>query len=294
VSARDAALRVAVLSCLLDAVKAEHSRARKAAEEVFGPIRKDGTSQQRVLLPDGADIGLISIKAGAQSVQLDEAGKLLEWCKTNAPQHVEQYVTEGAFEMADVIALIAERFPNLVRERVRASGRAVLDKQMTETGGYLVNEDGEKTKLATISNDDPTGAFSYRPAKGAQDRIMAGWAAGDLREIALGSLALPVPEAAPAPQEQQQEEAGGEAGAGDAPDLGMDEHGFLSPVWAAIHASVIQGGFSTPPIEAYRMIRDGGVGAERALAWLAEHGLDPDDPDEGKSTPWPLPEVAGE
>ena len=292
-SARDAALRVAVLSCLLDAVKAEHGRARKAAEEVFAPVRKDGTPQQRVLLPDGTDIGLISIKAGAQSVQLDEPGALLEWCKANAPQHVEQYVTEGAFEMADVIALIAANFPNLVHERVRASGRTVLDKQMAETGGYVLNEDGEKTKLATVSQDDPTGAFSYRPAKGAQDRIMAEWAAGGLREIALGPLALPVPPPGPDPQGQETQ-ADGDAGDGEVPDLGMDEHGFLSPVWAAIHASVIQGGFSTPPIEAYRMIHDGGVGAERALAWLAEHGLDPDDPREGKNTPWPMPEVPGE
>src|ERR1035441_5939959 len=124
-SARDAALRVAVLSCLLDAVKAEHGRARKAAEEVFGPIRKDGTPQQRVLLPDGTDIGLISIRAGSQSVQLDEPGVLLEWCKANAPHHVEQYVTDGAFEMADVIALIAANFPNLVQNAPRSEERRI-------------------------------------------------------------------------------------------------------------------------------------------------------------------------
>lgn len=67
----------------------------------------------------------------------------------------------------------------------------------------------------------------------------------------------------------------------------QDEHGFLGPEEAAKHAIVVQGGFSTPPIEAYRMIRDGGVMRERALAWLAEHGLDLVDPREGKDTPWP-------
>lgn len=69
-----------------------------------------------------------------------------------------------------------------------------------------------------------------------------------------------------------------------------DEHGFLDPVKAAAHAVVVQGGFSTPPIEAYRMIRDGGVMRERALAWLAKYDLDPADPREGKDTPWPLPD----
>lgn len=43
---------------------------------------------------------------------------------------------------------------------------------------------------------------------------------------------------------------------------------FKSPVLAAEHACLIQGGFSTPAIEAQRMIRDGGLGAISARAWL--------------------------
>jgi hypothetical protein len=189
---RAAALRVAVLSCLLDAVKAEHGHARKAAEEVFAPVRKDGQTQQKVLLPDGTEIGLISIKGGAPSVDWGEPGALLAWCRENAPHHVEQYVTEGAFEMKDVIDLIAVFFPNLVGERVRASSLAAMSKQVQETGGYVIDdESGEKHKLAAVTPADPTGAFAYRAAKGAQERIVAEWMAGNLREIALGPLTLP-------------------------------------------------------------------------------------------------------
>ena len=45
---------------------------------------------------------------------------------------------------------------------------------------------------------------------------------------------------------------------------------FLSPVHAAMHAVLVQGGYSDPHTEAERMIRDGGVLRERAEAWLAE------------------------
>jgi hypothetical protein len=51
-----------------------------------------------------------------------------------------------------------------------------------------------------------------------------------------------------------------------------DEQGFRDPEKAAQHAVMIQGGFSTPLREAGRMIEDGGVGRERARAWLAAHG----------------------
>jgi hypothetical protein len=51
-----------------------------------------------------------------------------------------------------------------------------------------------------------------------------------------------------------------------------DEHGFRDPDRAAEHAVVVQGGFTTPLREAGRMIRDGGIHAERARAWLAANG----------------------
>lgn len=289
---RVAALRVAVLSCLLDQVKAEHAQARKAAEEVFAPVRKDGQTQQKVLLPDGTEIGLISIRGGSPAVDWGEPGALLAWCRDNAPHHVEQYVVEGAFEMNDVIEVVAAFFPNLVKERIRASSLAAMAKQVQETGGYVIDdESGEKHKLAAVTTGDPTGVFAYRAAKGAQDRIVAEWMAGNLREIALGPLALPEPESAAEPEPDEPEM---DLTSHLRPPFG-DEHGFLNPEMAAAHAVVVQGGFTTPPIEAYRMLRDSdGVSRVRADRWIREHGLDYFDPDEGKNTPWPLPAPGGD
>lgn len=43
---------------------------------------------------------------------------------------------------------------------------------------------------------------------------------------------------------------------------------FLSPVHAATHAVIVQGGFTDPYVEAERMLRSGGTLAVRARAWL--------------------------
>jgi hypothetical protein len=51
-----------------------------------------------------------------------------------------------------------------------------------------------------------------------------------------------------------------------------DRQGFHDPDKAARHAVMIQGGYSTPLREAARMIKDGGVHAERARAWMEAHG----------------------
>lgn len=45
---------------------------------------------------------------------------------------------------------------------------------------------------------------------------------------------------------------------------------FRSPELAALHATTVQGGFSTPHIEAERMIADGGLGAQAAREWFYE------------------------
>lgn len=78
--------------------------------------------------------------------------------------------------------------------------------------------------------------------------------------------------------------AGEEATAGYFADemggLFADEAGFRDPEKAAMHAVIIQGGYTTPVREAYRMIKDGGVHRDRAVAWLAASGYDPQAPED--------------
>lgn len=58
---------------------------------------------------------------------------------------------------------------------------------------------------------------------------------------------------------------------------------FRSPELAAEHAVLVQGGFSTPAIEAERMLRDGGLGALVARRWLDAHNP----PDGGRAADVP-------
>ena len=232
------------------------------------------------------EVGLISIKAGAQSVTVDEA-KLEAWVRDRVPGGMETVIDPSALTDPEVIEMISACFPALSRAGVRPTVRGPRVKEMVAAGGKGANaETGEFASLGEVEQHKPTGAFSYRPAPGARDRIVSQWLAGRLTEIAFSPLMLPAGPQAPREPEQEQE-----------PDMlpGFgpfgDDLGLYDPVSAAQYAIVMSGGagFTTPPIEAYRMIRDGGVMRERALAWLAEAGLDPADPREGKDTLWPLP-----
>lgn len=296
-SLRDHALRVGVLKVIADETARTYKGAREDAQAAFAPARADGQSQQKVLLPDGTDIGLISIRDGGKTVDVTEAA-LAKWCDEHLPGAWEEYADESALTNADVLDVLKAVFPDLVKRRIRPATRAALLKEIEESGGYLVDqEEGVKEKVGDVVDCKPTGEFSFRPAKGARDLVVAAWQRGELRGVALEPLALPVsvPQADPwhAARESDPWTAPEPA---DIPNGGLgpfgDEHGFRDPEAAAAHAVLVQGGYSTPPREAYRMLRDGGTGAERARTWLLAHGLDPEDPS-GEDVPWPLSEGGG-
>ena len=188
---REHALKVAALEALVEAAKKEYARARADAQEAFKTVRADGQSQQRVLLPDGEDIGLISIRDGGWAVDMPN-GVLLAWCLEHFPEAVEEYVEPSALDSADVIDVIRDKFPELVRRRVRPSTADELVKQVIDTKGYLT-DDGEPFKVATVTPNAPTGAFAFAGggAQRRRDRIMTEWLAGRLAEIGFGPRALP-------------------------------------------------------------------------------------------------------
>jgi hypothetical protein len=289
-SLRDHALRIAVLDVIGDEVAATYKAARKGAEVAFAPARAGGQPQQNAVLPDGTEIGLVSIKAGVRQVDVSEAD-LEAWTAEHVPDGIEEYIDERAANSAEVLDVLRAVFPELVKKRIRTATRAALLKEIEKSGGWLTDKaTGDKVKVGDVTDLKPTGAFSYRPGEDARDEVIAAWQSGELRSLGLGALALPGAVADPDEPQADESPAAGK------PTFGppfCDEHGFRDPVLAAAHALMVQSGFTTPPIEAYRMVRDGGVARERALAWMAEVGLDPADPREGKDTPWPLPE-AGE
>jgi hypothetical protein len=294
---REHALRVAVLRTLSDEVADGLKAARADAEASFAEVRQDGQTQQKVLLPDGEEIGLVSIRAGSKQTDPKPA-EITAWVREHLPDDFEDYIIASFVNHPDIIKWVKARFPDAVGTRIRPATKDALLKEAGDNDGFVTDkESGEKAKIADVTTGKPTGAFSYRAAPGAKDKIVTEWRAGRLSGIDLGPMEIRsaepltgvvVPSEAAEPDPLAwMDEAG-------APGRLSDEHGFLNPEFAAVDAVLYQGGFSTPPIEAYRMIRDGGVSRDRALAWLAEHGLDPDDPREGKDTPWPLPAAGSE
>jgi hypothetical protein len=186
---REHALRVAVTKIIEDEAKRLHKGARADAEQAFAPARTDGQSQQKVLLPDGTEAGLISISAGGRQVDVTDAA-LEAWCDAHLPGAYEEYA--DMITDAEVLDVLRAVFPHLVKRRIRTATRAALMSEIEESGGYLVDQaEGTKEKVGEVTDLKPTGAFSFRPAKGAADAVIAAWQRGELQGIALGPLALP-------------------------------------------------------------------------------------------------------
>jgi hypothetical protein len=82
--ARQAAIRVAALKALLDKVKAAYDQARADAVAALSP-----GDRMHAALPDGADIGTVSVTPGRTTAKVNNPAALLEWVRVNAPDEVE-------------------------------------------------------------------------------------------------------------------------------------------------------------------------------------------------------------
>jgi hypothetical protein len=189
---REAALKVAALEALAEAAKKEYVQARAEAQDVFKSAALDGQPQQRVLLPSGESIGLITIKDGTPSVEITGDG-LLAWCALHQPSAIEEYINPAALSNADVIAAVRDKVPEVVHERIRPDTYDELMKEIIGSCGYLTDkETGEKYKVADVSWNQPNGSFAFtdRAAGHRRQRIVEEWRAGRLAEIGFGPRVL--------------------------------------------------------------------------------------------------------
>lgn len=246
------AMQAAVLKVLLDEISGRLDVVKRQAEHAF---TETGATQAVPELPDGTKIATVSLTGGGgQSAYVDSENDLMAWVLAEHPDQVE--------------LVIRDSYKKALLDHAKKAGQAIDPATGEKVPGIAVK---------------PSKAYvSIRFKTGAKEAVAAAWRDGQLPGVEI---------VAPAAIEAAEEEAPVPTAAEYAAmceALYRDEHGFLGPEAAAAHVYLVQGGFSTPPIEAYRMIRDGGVHAERALAWLSEVGLDAADPHEGKQTPWPL------
>ncbi len=182
---REAALKAAVLDTLAKRVSAALAEARRDAEPLFAAVRKEGHPQVEITLPSGEVVGKVSIKAGRETLVVDE-NALLAWVKANNPEELESTVSPAALTRPDVIAYVRKLHPDLVSHKVRPAYRAKLVGGLNADGELVSETTGEVTKVAKTVKAAPTGEFAmtFEKAKngrpGGRDQIANAWNSGDL------------------------------------------------------------------------------------------------------------------
>lgn len=202
VTARDHALRVAVLEALKDAVTKEYERARTEAEPVFAAkYTEEGNPLQFVLLPGGERISQITITTPGPVVKFRD-GAVEDWAREHVGDGAfEEYLLPAAVDTRQVLEAVKAMHPKLVKTRLRPGTRTRLEKQAAGNDGWLEDKDaGVKEQVADVSPGTVTGTFAFtgKDADPRRARIMAELLGGDpvLREIVGldAMLALPSPE----------------------------------------------------------------------------------------------------
>jgi len=178
-------LRIAALDALSKRVNKVLAEARQEAEPGFATLRASGVKQLEVALPSGEVVGTISIKAGQETVTIDE-DKLLAWVESNKPDEIDYAVSPSALTRPDVVAYVRKLYPDLVGKKIKPAYRAKLLDSLDDDG-QLVNETtGEVVQVRTVTRGKPTGAFAltFETAKkgkpNGRDQIANAWQSGDL------------------------------------------------------------------------------------------------------------------
>ncbi len=172
-------LRLAVLAIDIAKLQARYTAWQEEAAGDIASARDRGITQQRVILPGGADAGLFSFYSGGKSVEVDE-DELMLHAALNEPGEIEDYVLETALRDKRVLDLLAEHLPEFVGRRIRAAYRGQLQKELEEHDGYVHDQYGEKVKVATVTPLPASGKFRFNPDKQAAIRIAAAIEAGTI------------------------------------------------------------------------------------------------------------------
>lgn len=183
-------VRLAVLRAIRDEVTESTAAERDGAEAEFGEMRrKQGIKSLSVVLPGGAELGTIAIKAGETVVRWDGPA-LVRYVEATAETELVDIVDTSVLADPELVEWILEHRPGAVRTEVRDSYRSQLKKRLTDDGELVDEATGELHKVATVDHQAPTGAFSYRPHKSAREDVAEAWRRGELASLG-GMFALP-------------------------------------------------------------------------------------------------------
>jgi hypothetical protein len=169
-SLKDAAAREAMLKTLLDVIDGEYKAVRaEVQQELDALARETGTRQIVVALPDGTEIGKVSLTSGAAEAKVTDPDAFKAWV-------LEHHAAEIHREFLTRVRPAFEK--KLLAELTAAGGTEWADP---ETG---VIHDVPGVSIAPAR----ARTHSVRFAKTGRDAVMAAWRNGELAGVALPEL----------------------------------------------------------------------------------------------------------
>jgi len=203
------ALRVAVAKHRLENADADYKTQQAEAQQVFAGVRRMGLPSVEVLLPSGEPVCVISIETGGTAVTIRE-DELLAVIATNEPDAFEQYAVNSALSDSAVVALLAEKFPQYVKVRVRPEVDSQYRKEAAENGGLVFMragaQAGEQVTVAAVTHLPASGKYSVRWKPKGMDRLGDAIDRGDISQWGV-ALTGPEPGAVPLPGPLEAEHA---------------------------------------------------------------------------------------
>lgn len=162
--------QVAKLKALLNLITAEYNDARAGAAAAYAASRIGSLT---VVLPDGTEVGSVTVKA-VGVVVIPEDAVLLEWAKVHTPSEVEEFLDDKALTDEELLGWAREHRDDLIRERIRPVWHAELIKKAAKNGGHAVDPiTGAAHKFAEVRHQPVTGEFVYTPKRIADEAILS-------------------------------------------------------------------------------------------------------------------------
>src|SRR5690606_42031853 len=122
---------------------------RAEAEKVFGEARRDhGIKTLSVVLPTGAEVGTISIKAGGSVIRWHGAA-LADYVEATAPTEIVETVDPAVLADPELVLWVLQHRPHMVRREVRDAYRTRLARELTDDGELVDPTTGERSEEHT-------------------------------------------------------------------------------------------------------------------------------------------------
>ncbi|WP_304452843.1 hypothetical protein [Nocardiopsis sp. YSL2] len=189
--------RVAALRVLKDRVTAEYDGARTDAEAHFKDMRNTwGVKSLDVLMPAGESAGSLTISGPRRKVTWHTEA-LVDLVERTAPAELVEEIDPAALEDADLLDVIRETRPDLLRRSVRKAFIKKLDEALSDDGHLTDHSTGEVVKVADVDHTPVTGAFTFTPGDRAEEAVLEAWHRGELAGV--GESLVPQIERTPEP-----------------------------------------------------------------------------------------------